>query len=460
MDSKLVKLILNNIADGVFTVDHKFRITSFNKAAEQITGFTAEQALYKPCSKIFRTPICNQDCPLRQSLRSNRTVKNFEIDILTRTGKHQYISACTAPLIDEQGQFVGGVETFRDMSSIKELRREINSRYSFHDIISKNPKMRQIFETLPNISQTDATVLIQGRSGTGKELFAAAIHNISPRSRGPLVKINCGALPENLLESELFGHIRGAFTDARSDRMGRFQAAHKGTIFLDEIGDMPLPMQVKLLRVLQHHEFEPVGSEHTVSVDVRVVAASNQNLEQLVAEGRFREDLYYRLNVVLITLPDLCQRKEDIPLLVDHFINRFNHRMGRSLQFVSEEAMAMLMRYSFPGNVRELENALEHAYIVTRGPHIIGAEDLPPFVLNGDRKEVVSRNHGTSSDRPVVKALDHFSERQQITECLQRNLWSIPRAAMELGMHRTTLWRKVKRMGISRPDAGSPRTER
>ncbi len=450
MESKLVKLILNNIADGVFTVDRKFRITSFNKAAEEITGFTADQALYKPCSKIFRTPICSQDCPLRQSLRSNRTVKNFEIDILTRTGRRQSISVCTAPLIDDQGRFIGGVETFRDMSSIKELRREINSRYSFHDIISKNPKMRQIFETLPNIAQTDATVLIQGRSGTGKELFASAIHNISPRSSGPLVKINCGALPENLLESELFGHVRGAFTDARNNREGRFQAAHKGTIFLDEIGDMSLPMQVKLLRVLQHHEFEPVGSEHTVSVDVRVVAATNQDLEQLVAEGRFREDLYYRLNVVLITLPVLGKRREDIPLLVDHFIKRFNHRMGRSIQFITEEAMAKLMRYPFPGNVRELENALEYAYIVARGPHI-EVKDLPPFVHNGAREDA-PRAQLVAAGRPLDRHLDPATERQVISECLQRNLWSIPRAASELGIHRTTLWRKVKRLEISRPE--------
>ena len=451
MESNLVELILNNIADGVFTVDNKFRITSFNKAAQQITGFTADQALYKPCSKIFRTPICSQDCPLRQSLRSSRTVKNFEIDILTRSGRHQSISVCTAPLVDDRGRFIGGVETFRDISSIKELRREINSRYSYHSIISKNPKMRQIFETLPNIAQTDATVLVQGASGTGKELFASAIHNISPRSSGPLVKINCGALPENLLESELFGHVRGAFTDARSDREGRFQAAHTGTIFLDEIGDMSRPMQVKLLRVLQHHEFEPVGSEHTVSVDVRVVAATNKNLERLVEQGRFRDDLYYRLNVVLITLPSLRQRREDIPLLVDHFIKRFNNRMGRSIQFVSEEAMGKLMRYPFPGNVRELENALEYAYIVARGPHI-EARDLPQFLHNSSRKEPL---HVTQGGLPLARYLDPAKERQLITDCLLRHMWSIPRAARELGVHRTTLWRKVKRLEITMPEPRS-----
>jgi len=437
-------LILGNVADGVFTVDRQFRITFFNRAAEQITGFSPDEALGRPCFEVFRTPICSQDCPLRQSLRTGRTVKNYEIDILTRKGLHQTISVSTAPLVDTSGQFLGGVETFRDLSPIKELRREISGRYVFQDIISKNDGMRQIFDTLPNIAQSDATVLIQGRSGTGKELFATAIHNLSPRADGPLVKVNCGALPETLLESELFGHVKGAFTDAKQGRMGRFQAAQGGTIFLDEIGDIALQLQVKLLRVLQHREFEPLGSERTVKVDVRVVAATNRDLERLVAEGRFREDLYYRLNVILINIPDLVERTEDIPLLVDHFIERFNNRMGRNLQRVTDEAMAALMRHPFPGNVRELENMLEHAYIVARGPNIT-AEDLPPYLHSGHH--AVRRPApapGTFAEAPE-------DERRRIVEVLRRNFWSIPRAAEELGMHRTTLWRKVRRFGIQRP---------
>lgn len=449
VDPRLMDLILGNIADGVFTVDRQFRITFFNQAAEQITGFSREDVLGKACSDIFRTPICNQDCPLRQSIRTGQMVKNFEINILTRRGKQQPISVCTAPLIDHQGGFLGGVETFRDMSSIKELRREISSRYTFQDIISKNARLRQIFETLPNIAQTDATILIQGRSGTGKELFATAIHNISPRAAGPLIKVNCGALPESLIESELFGHVKGAFTDAKNGRLGRFQAAHEGTIFLDEIGDLPLAVQVKLLRVLEHREFEPLGSDNTTKVDVRIVAATNQDLEHLVAEGKFREDLYYRLNVILIRLPDLCERKEDIPLLVEHFIERFNHHMGRGIHGLDEEAMALLVRYPFPGNVRELENVLEHAYIVTRGPNI-GLDDLPNFIIKGRRL----------IQNPRIQPAPHISgwnpdgsqlDRQGLIDCLERNLWSISRAARELGMHRTTLWRKVKKFSISRP---------
>ncbi len=449
MDPQFVDLILKNVADGVFTVDRQFKITFFNRAAEQITGYADHEAIGKRCHDVFRTPICHQDCPLRQSIRTGRTVKNFEIDILTKQDKQQTISVCTAPLIDGDGRFQGGVETFRDLSPLKELRQEISGKYTFQDIISKNAQMRQIFETLPNISQSDATVLIEGRSGTGKELFASAIHNLSPRINGPLVKVNCGALPETLLESELFGYVKGAFTDAKQNRIGRFQAANGGTIFLDEIGDTPLSVQVKLLRVLQHREFEPLGSERTIKADVRVVAATNKQLDRLVAEGKFREDLYYRLNVILIRIPDLNARSEDIPLLVEHFIQRFNQRMGRRVQGVCEEAMAVLMRYSFPGNVRELENLLEHAYIVTRGPQIM-PDDLTSHLLDGQRIDLSPGSRrgapwrGTSSDHGEA-------ERQQIISCLDRNLWSIPRAARELGMHRTTLWRKVKKLDLRRP---------
>jgi len=450
VNPSLIDLILTNVADGVFTVDPEFRVTYFNPAASEITGVDAHEAIGRPCFEIFRTPICGQDCPLRQSMRTGRTVKNFEIDILTQTGRRQPISVSTAPLVDRQGTFLGGVETFRDLSSIRELRREINARYSFQGIISKNATMRRIFETLPNIAQSDATVLIQGRSGTGKELFATAIHNLSPRADGPLVKVNCGALPEALLESELFGHVKGAFTDAKQDRVGRLKAAEGGTILLDEIGDVPISVQVKLLRALQNREFEPVGSERTTKVDVRVVAATNQDLEQLVAEGRFREDLYYRLNVILIQVPDLSARTEDIPLLTEYFIERFNHRMGRNIQRVTEDGMAILMRWPFPGNVRELENVLEHAYVVAKGS-AIGPQDLPPHIVNGRPPETGYSLRAQGAPRTPASFYGPDAERQLIIDCLRRNLWSIPRAAKELDMHRTTLWRKVKRLRIERP---------
>ncbi len=442
-DPRLVNLILDNVAEGIFTVDSQFRITYFNPAAQQITGFSAAEVRGRYCHDVFRSFLCKQDCPLRQSLRTGRTVKNVKIDIRNRSGKQQTISVCTAPLLDKHGVFQGGVETFRDESEIQALRMEISGKFRFQDIISKNAKMQQIFRTLPNIAQSDATVLIQGASGTGKELFAAAIHNLSPRAGGPLVTVNCGALPEGLLESELFGHTKGAFTGAQEARKGRFQAAEGGTILLDEIGDAPLAMQVKLLRVLERREVQHVGSDQVEKIDVRVVAATNKDLERLVEEGRFRSDLFYRLNVILIQLPELAERSEDIPLLTEHFLERFNLRMGRDVRGVSDEATSVLMRHAYPGNVRELENVLEHAYIVCLGPYIT-IDDLPRQLVGGRHRRVEAL-HPPSTRRRSDR------ERQELTDHLRENDWNVPRTARQLGVHRTTIWRRMKRLGIE-PD--------
>lgn len=435
-EPSFVELILSNVPDGVFTVDRDFRITYFNEAAEQITGYAKREAVGRTCSEVFRTALCGQHCPLRESLTTGRRVTNFEMDITTKGGHPVAISVSTAPLQDRHGRLFGGVETFRDLTRVREITKELHRKYTFHDIVSKNAVMRQLFDILPNVAQTDATVLILGRSGTGKELVATAIHNLSPRREGPFVKVNCGALPETLLEAELFGHVQGAFTDAKVRRIGRFEAARGGTIFLDEIGDAPQSIQVKLLRVLETREFEPLGSNRTVHADVRIIAATNQDLEALVASSRFREDLYYRLNVVQIRLPDLRERMEDIPLLVERFLERLNSRMGRHIVGLTDEAMRALMSHDFPGNVRELENAIERAYIMARTPQITLA-DLPEPIR---RRAVVSQY--------PVNGAQPSDERARIVECLQRHRWNLPRAAQELRMHRTTLWRKVKRFGL------------
>ncbi|MDJ0764905.1 MAG: sigma 54-interacting transcriptional regulator [Myxococcota bacterium] len=452
--AELVDLILSNITDGVFTVNRRFQITFFNAAAAELTGFSVEEALGQQCRDIFRTPICDQDCPLRQAFRLGRRVKNFEIDTLTKSGKPMTISACAAPLVNWNGELIGGVETFRNVSATHPKPREIARGNAFHDIIARTPRMRQIFQTLPNIAQSDATVLLQGRSGTGKELFANAIHHLSPRAKGPLITVNCGALPETLLESELFGYVKGAFTDAKQDRVGRFQAAEGGTIFLDEIGDAPLSIQVKLLRVLETREFQSLGSDRTINVDVRVVAATNQDLNQLVATGRFREDLYYRLNVILIQIPDLRERLEDVPLLIDHFIDKLGQRTGRNIQGLTERAMAVLMAYDYPGNVRELENIVEHAYIISSGPYV-RVQDLPHHLVhgqaNGRRPDTVAYWGPQYEPDVTPRGFASSGEAEAIRACLHRNFWSIPRAAKELGMHRTTLWRKVKRFKIELP---------
>jgi len=370
-------------------------------------------------------------------------VKNIDIDIHNRDGRTRTISVSTAPLLDRNGTFLGGVETFRDDTELHALRQEITGKYTFQDIISKNSTMRQIFQTLPNIAQSDATVLIQGNSGTGKELFAHAIHDLSPRADGPLITINCGALPENLLESELFGHVKGAFTDARKDRIGRFQAADGGTILLDEVGEAPPALQVKLLRVLENRKIRPVGGDQVKEIDVRVMAATNKDLSRLVDEERFRSDLYYRLNVILIQLPELARRSEDIPLLASHFLERLNARMGRNIEGVTGEAMAILLRHRFPGNVRELQNVIEHAYIVAAGPRI-GPEDLPPHLVS------VGAPRAQEPARPteVPRSTSATQARQRLIDCLVENDWNVPRTAQQLGVHRTTVWRQMKKLGI------------
>jgi PAS domain S-box-containing protein len=308
-------VILDSIADGVFTVDLDWRVTSFNRAAEEITGILAAEALGRPCCEVFRANVCDSACVLRHTLETGQPVVNQPVAILRADGKEIPISISTALLRSETGEIIGGVETFRDLSLVEELRKEIQRRYRLGDIISKSPLMQKIFALLPEVARTDSTVLIEGESGTGKELVARALHTLSRRTRGPFVAVNCGALPDTLLESELFGHTAGAFTDARRDRQGRFALAEKGTLFLDEIGDISPALQVRLLRVLEEKTYMPLGSSRSMKANVRIVTATHKDLAQLVEEGSFRKDLYYRINVVKLKLPRLAQRKEDIPLL-------------------------------------------------------------------------------------------------------------------------------------------------
>ena len=316
----LNNIILDSIADGVFTVNLDFRITYVNKAAEKILVISANEAAGKLCYEIFHANICEHSCALRETMQTGRNIINKTIYIVTAEGTRIPVSISTALLQDENGGIIGGVETFRDISDVEELRKTIESRYTFEDIVSKNNRMNDIFAILPDVAESDSTVLIEGPSGAGKELVARAIHNLSDRKDGKLVIINCGALPETLLESELFGYKAGAFTDAKKDKPGRIDMAEGGTLFLDEVGELSPPLQVKLLRFLQEKTYEPVGSVEQVRADVRIIAATNKNLADEVKNGRFRDDFYYRLNVITITLPALKERKEDIPLLVKHFI--------------------------------------------------------------------------------------------------------------------------------------------
>ena len=438
-------VVLDSIADGVFTVDLDWKVTSFNRAAEQIVGVPRAEALGRPCCEVFRADICEAECALRQTMETGQPVVNKAVYVVKADGSKAPISISTALLTDKSGKVIGGAETFRDLSLVEALRKELTGTYAFADIISKNHKMRNVLAILPQLAQSDSTVLIVGESGTGKELVARAIHSLSPRKAKRFVPVNCGALPDTLLESELFGHVAGAFTDARRDRQGRFAQAEGGTVLLDEIGDVSAAFQARLLRVLQEKEYEPVGASGPVKADVRVVCATNRDLDELVRTGAFRQDLYYRVNVVRVPLPPLRERKDDIPLLVDHFIGHFNRLRGKDVAGVSRQVMACFMRHDWPGNVRELENALEHAFVLCPGG-MVEPQHLPDLF---QAKEAGAPPPGTTLAE---------IERLAIYEALERNNWRKLATAEELGVNKTTLWRKLKKFGITAPSTGAGMT--
>ncbi len=433
-------IILDSIADGVFTVDANFLITSFNRAAEEITGYRREEAIGRPCHEVFRANICDSACALRRTLETGTPLVNVRVNVLNSAGRRVPISISTAILRGTGAEGVGGVETFRDLSIEEELRKHLENREEPMGIVGRHPSLQRILSILPDVAESDATVLIDGPTGCGKGLLAQAIHSMSKRSRGPFVKTSCAALPENLLESELFGYRKGAFTDARRDRQGRIALAEHGTLFLDEIGDVPPSIQVKLLRFLQDREYEPLGASRSVHADVRVVAATNHDLAKLVMQGRFREDLLYRLKVVHLELPPLAQRRDDIPLLVQRFLARQNARTGRGLTGISDEATARLLAHTYPGNVRELENAIEHAFVLCR-TGIIEPRHLPPWI--GERRgEPLPERAEASNPREAA-------QHTVIREALRRHGQNRVAAAQELGMHRTTLWRWIKKLRLA-----------
>lgn len=435
-------VILDSINEGVFTVNADFEITSFNRAAEKITGVSRKRAVGRPCCDVFRANICETRCALRKTFDSGKPVINATAHIYNHKNFRIPIRLSTTLLRDGSGKVVGGAESFQDITQIEELQKKLTERYGCEDIIGQSPRMKKIFDLLPQIAGSPSHILLEGASGTGKELFARALHNLSGRQGKPFVAVNCAALPENLLESELFGHTAGAFTDARKDKPGRFALADGGTLFLDEIGDISPALQVRLLRVIQERVIEPLGSVKPRRVDVRIITATHRDLASLVRKGTFREDLFYRINVVPLHLPPLKDRREDIPLLVQHFISKQNILQNREVEGVSPEVMTVLMDYDFPGNIRELENMIERAFVFCT-EKIIERVHLPPGFQNATPEQ---------SERPVMTGRIRDVEKDMIEKLLKKHDGRRAKVADEMGIHASTLYRKILSYGIKPPE--------
>ena len=434
-----INTILDNIPSGVYTVDQGMKLLSFNRSLERITGYPAEAVLGKKCTEVLRSDFCDAGCPLKRSLRTGETIRGAEVNLRAKDGAVVPIASSTAVLRDEEGRPIGGICSFRDLRELHSIPIPQGQVRDFQGMVSKNPKMHEIFDLIETVADSDANVLIEGESGTGKELAARAIHRLSARGEKPFLGVNCASLNENLMESELFGHVRGAFTGAIKDRIGRFEMAEGGTLFLDEISEMGQHLQVKLLRVIQEREYQRVGETQSRKADVRIISAANRCLKNRIAESAFRDDLYYRLNVVSITLPPLRERKEDIPFLTEHFLGRSQDRQGSRTRTFSPLAMQALLEYPWPGNVRELENAVERAKICSRG-NLIEESALPAEI----RFRGARGSRSANADPEGMAAM----EAERLREILARCRWNRTDAAAQLGVSRVTLWRRMKQLGI------------
>lgn len=427
-NTRNLERILDNLKEGIIAHDLNRRIFFFNKEAEAITGYDRSDIIGKDCHDAFGLPFCGQRCSFCSDDRHLSDTDERTLNITTRSGEQRRIEMTVTMMMDDRSRPFGVLASFRDITDLLKLQLSAGKLKSFANIIGQDIKMLQVFQQITDVAGYDYPVHISGETGTGKELVATAIHNESPRGGTPFVPINCGALPESLIESELFGHVKGAFTGAVRDKKGRFELAHGGTVFLDEVAELSKHMQVRLLRFLQEGTFERVGGESTVSVNVRVISATNRDLKKAVADGRFRDDLYYRLNVIPIHIPPLRERKNDIPLLVGHFLREAGERYRQDTLTVSSGALSMMLEYPWPGNVRELQNAIQFAIVKHRGK-IISPVDLP--------QEIRDYRMSCSPRRRPPRKLD----KDLVSTALAQTGGNKAKAARLLGIGRATLYR-------------------
>ncbi|RPI61506.1 MAG: PAS domain S-box protein [Ignavibacteriales bacterium] len=432
--------IFNSNIEGTFTIDNDWTVTSFNTSAEKITGYKKSEAIGKKCWDIFNSSLCRNGCHMEQTIQKGKPMIGNELEIMHKDGKKIPIRVNSGILINNKNENIGAVETFIDISEIKNLSEHLSDIFKYENIVGRNKEIKQIITVLESVSQTDSSVLITGESGTGKELAARAIHINSPRKTGPFIAVNCSAFVESLIESELFGHEKGSFTGAIKTKIGKFELAKGGTLFLDEIGDLSLAVQTKFLRVLETREFERVGGNKTIKVEARIIAATNKHLSEEISVGRFREDLFYRINVINIHLPPLRERMDDLPLIVNHFIELFNTKFSKEIRQFSSQAFDILMEYEWPGNIRELENVIEHCFVLCNGK-IIQVECLPKR-LREQKKLVVAFSN------EIQKNGFKDVERELIISVLDKYDGNRTKAAKELNINPSTLWRKIKKLGI------------
>lgn len=432
--------IFNSNIEGTFTIDNEWNVTSFNTSAEKITGYKKSEAIGKKCWDIFNSSLCRNGCHMEQTMQKGKPMIGNELEIMHKDGRNIPIRVNSGILINNKNENIGAVETFIDISEIKNLSEHLSDIFKYENIVGRNKEIKQIITVLESVSQTDSSVLVTGESGTGKELAARAIHINSPRKTGPFIAVNCSAFVESLIESELFGHEKGSFTGAIKTKIGKFELAKGGTLFLDEIGDLSLSVQTKFLRVLESREFERVGGNKTIKVEARIIAATNKHLSEEISSGRFREDLFYRINVINIHLPPLRDRMDDLPLIVNHFIELFNKKFNKEIRQFSSQAFDILMEYEWPGNIRELENVIEHCFVLCNG-NIIQVECLPKRLR--EQKKIV-----TTSSNAIKKNGFKDVERELIISVLEKHNGNRSKAAKELNINPSTLWRKIKKLGI------------